>query len=135
MRHVLALVFVTATILACSASTFPAADAGGAADASTEGGFPAACTVDGGFPGFVKGCSVTAGCVSKLHQIDCCGSMIAIGINHSEATLCDQSELAWENACPKCQCAAKPTMAEDGSTGLNANVKVNCESLTCKTSF
>jgi hypothetical protein len=135
MRRVFALALVTAALIACSASTFPTADAGVADDASAEGGFPGGCGFDGGFPGFVKGCSAQAGCVFKLHQVDCCGSLIAIGINHSDALLFDQAELAWRNACPVCKCPPKPTMAEDGNTGLSSAVKVNCESQVCKTTF
>ena len=138
MRRMLASVFVTAILVACSASTFPTTDAGAdgaAGDGSTDGGFPGACTRDGGFPGFVKDCTLPAGCVVKLHQIDCCGTMMAIGINHSESARFDATELEWETACPKCKCLPGPTLAEDGNTGVSANVKVSCESQTCKTMF
>lgn len=140
MRRILASVFATATLIACSGATFPeptgdAGADGAVGDAASDGGFPGACTEAGSFPGFVKGCTNTPSCVSKLHQIDCCGTMAAIGINHSDSAAFDAAEAAWEASCPRCKCPPGPTVAEDGKTGLNIDVKINCESQTCKTSF
>lgn len=155
MRRFLSAVFATSLILACSGSTttdllVDAAVDGAAADGTTTGdgavtdastgdvgpdGFPGACTPDGGFPNFQKGCGTTANCIVKLHQVDCCGSMIAIGLNHGEFAAFDSAELSWESACPKCKCPAKPTVAEDGKSGLNADVKVSCDNGVCRTTF
>jgi hypothetical protein len=144
MRRVLASAFVIATLVACSGSTFPepveagadgAAGDGAAGDGSADGGFPGACTEAGAFPGFVKGCGTTANCIIKLHQIDCCGTMMAIGLNHAEFGAFDTAETAWETSCPKCKCPVGPTLAEDGKTGATVDVKVSCDNGTCKTSF
>jgi hypothetical protein len=153
MRRFLSALFATSTILACSGATATDLLGDAAADGTTDGttadgsssdasagdvgpdGFPGACTPDGGFPNFQKGCGGNANCIVKLHQIDCCGSMIAIGLNHAEFAAFDTAEQAWEAACPKCKCPPKPTVAEDGNSGPNANVKVSCDNGTCKTTF
>lgn len=151
MRRLLSALFATVTILACSGATSTdlLGDAGGTADgAAGDGsatdassvdagrdGFPGACTPDGGFPSFQKGCGTADNCIIKLHQIDCCGSIIAIGLNHSEFTPFDQTEQAWEAACPRCKCPAQPTVAEDGKSGLNADIKVKCDNGVCRTVF
>jgi len=137
MRRVFVLALVTVTLIACSASTFPepAGDAGVAADAASEGGFPGACTEAGSFPAFPKGCGSTANCIIKLHQIDCCGTMMALGINHGEFAAFDAAETAWETACPKCKCPVGLTQAEDGKAGATVDVKVSCDNGTCKTAF
>lgn len=147
----LSVLLATSTILACSgatttdlltvpdASTDATTGDGSATDASTTDvgpdGFPNACAPDAGFPSFQKGCGTTANCIIKFHQVDCCGSMIAIGLNHSEFDAFDKTELSWETSCPKCKCVAKATVAEDGKSGLNADVKVSCDNGTCRTTF
>jgi len=140
MRRFFASAFVTATLIACSATTFPTpTDDGGAdgaaTDGSADGRFPGACTPDGGFPSFVKGCTTVDNCVFKLHQLDCCGSMLAIGMNHAEAIAFDKTELEWRTACPKCACPSGPTVAEDGKTGPSLDVKLTCDGNVCKTTF
>jgi hypothetical protein len=82
------------------------------------------------FPKFDKGCTADINCAYGLHQVDCCGSKIAIGFNHAYKDAFDKAELAWETACPAaCDCLAKPTLAEDGKTG--AMFGVQCKSGVC----
>ena len=151
MRHLLASLVAVSTVIACSGSN--TTDLNSLPDAATDGttgdgavtdassadvgrdGFPGACTPDGGFPNFQKGCGTIANCIIKLHQIDCCGSAIAIGINHGEFAAFDAAEAEWRNSCPKCGCPAMATLAENGKTGLNADVKVACDNGVCRTSL
>jgi hypothetical protein len=94
---------------------------------------PGNCTTGTGFPTFVKGCTNSDSCVIGYHQVDCCGTLIAIGINHSERDAFDAAEAAWEATCPACGCAAQPTKTEDGRTGTMANITVTCDSGMCIT--
>jgi hypothetical protein len=99
-----------------------------------------ACTADGGFPNFVKGCTNSQSCIAKLHQVDCCGTKVAIGVNHDQYTVFDNAEIAWEALCPACGCPPGSTTAEDGRTGASANVLVQCTDIdagvgVCKTYF
>ena len=125
---------VTSTSVAGPATaTSSAANATTATGSSTGSGM--ACTADGAFPDFEKGCGSPENCIIKLHQVDCCGSREAIGVNHSQFEPFDAAETAWEGACPACGCAAQPTLAEDGQTGPNRSLKVDCVEGMCKTFF
>jgi hypothetical protein len=109
-------------------------------DAVAIDGRPGACDA-GTFPTFDKGCTDTPNCVIGLHQIDCCGTLVAIGFNHAFRDAFDQAEAAWRQACPAlCGCVAGPTRAEDGKVGSSQNVRVQCDSIgngmrACTTSF
>jgi hypothetical protein len=57
------------------------ADGGVKTDLGKDGGDVVFCTGPGSprFPTFNKACSVPADCVIGLHQLNCCGSLLAIG--------------------------------------------------------
>ena len=79
-------------------------DGGGGAD---DGGGGRACE---GFPtDFERGCGADANCVVGLHQIDCCGTLFATGINHSERDRFDTAEATCRASYPACGCAAGAT--------------------------
>lgn len=98
---------------------------------ATDGGRPLLCSDPSTFPKFIKGCGTTENCSFGLHQIDCCGSKVAIGFNHSERTRFDEIEKAWQSTCPACDCREKPTLAEDGKTGTTFGVA--CVEGQCRT--
>ncbi len=104
---------------------------GGGEDDGGDGGKTVggpACTGDAAaFTTFDKRCggSDTA-CKFGLHKVDCCGSYIAIGYGRAEQPAFDTAEADWSMQCPACGCVAKPTVAEDGTTGDFLNVKVSC---------
>ncbi len=102
---------------------------GGGGD--TDGGAGMECSA---FPTFERGCSAGGNCVIGYHQLDCCGSLRAIGINHSDRDAFDTAETACEATYPECDCAAQPTEADDGSTGTG-DATVDCVSGTCTTSY
>jgi hypothetical protein len=75
--------------------------------------------------------------VVVFHQIDCCGSEIAIGIGQAQQSKFNSAEDAWRAASTPCNCAPRPTRAEDGTTGVDIGVKCNlatdpgtCESVS-----
>lgn len=80
------------------------------------------------FPTFVRGCTNDESCSFGLHALDCCGSMTAIGFNHSEKTRFDTAEKAYEAACPiACGCAAAPISTDTGLTTTDpSKIVVTC---------
>lgn len=116
-----------------------AADAGSSDAASGDGGLG----LDGGvgtcsgnqaiFSNVIKGCTTAAACVVVFHQLDCCGSLIAVGINHASKDAFDADELTWTMSCPGCGCAARPTVGEDGKTSPNkSDFKAACINNQCR---
>src|SRR5262245_3717800 len=59
-------------------------------------------------PGFTpdRGCATDADCVVVTHQIDCCGSQAALGVNSSSRALFDAREATCRQGWPACPCAA-----------------------------
>jgi len=85
-------------------------------------------------PSFDRGCSADADCIVAVHQINCCGTEIATGLNHSERAAFDSFEAACVVTYPGCGCASLETMADDGTTGWG-DASVSCVVGTCTTSF
>jgi hypothetical protein len=82
---------------------------------------------------FDRTCTLPDNCVIGFHQVDCCGSLVAVGINHAQRDAFDAAEMTWDNTCPACGCAAQPTMAEDGKSCAMAMVTVSCDTGMCTT--
>jgi len=102
-------------------------DASVANDGGRETG-PLGCDA-GAFPTFESGCADTINCSFGLHQINCCGTLVAIGFNHAFRDAFDKAEAAWRQACPAaCGCIAGPTRADDGKSGAAQDVAVSCVS-------
>jgi hypothetical protein len=78
------------------------------------------------FPTFTKACTNTMSCSFGFHQVDCCGTFVAVGFNHDQRSAFDAAETAWEATCPACGCAAQPTKADDGKTCAMNVVTVEC---------
>ena len=98
----------------------------------TDAGFDAAgikCSDPSAFPSFSKTCSVDGDCAFGLHQVDCCGSLRAVGFERTQPFA--DAEKAWASSCPMCDCLSKPTVADDGKTGTSFGVR--CSSGTCST--
>jgi hypothetical protein len=81
----------------------------------------------GHFPAFADACSSLSDCVMVLHQLDCCGSLAAIGINVAVRNDFDVAEQTWQASCPACGCAQQPTNAQDGNVASSiASIHVAC---------
>ena len=105
---------------ACSNNTCPPPQAG-------------MCGGTTAFAAFDKGCTTSDNCSDGFHQVDCCGSLHAIGFNHAQRDAFTAAETAWDATCAACGCAAQPTLAEDGkSCAMNA-VTVTCDTGMCTT--
>jgi hypothetical protein len=84
------------------------------------------------FPTFDKSCADVADCVRKDHQVDCCGTLAAIGINVAEETAFDAAEAECLAQYPGCGCAPDETIAEDGNRS-DFSIELECSGGTCST--
>jgi hypothetical protein len=85
------------------------------------------------FNDVTKGCTVSAGCIVVEHQVDCCGSIVAVGINHASKDAFDADEKMWRASCPGCGCPARPTTAEDGKQVVDPGVvSATCTMGVCR---
>lgn len=80
----------------------------------------------GNFPSFADACTTNSQCVLVLHQVDCCGSMVAMGINVNARNDFDRDEQTWRGSCPACGCTPRPTTAQDGNAGDFTSIRVTC---------
>src|SRR5262245_23969433 len=94
----------TAVLVILLLAGCPSRDPDGAVDAAPGGGSDAApgatleltCPVDmSAFPSFPRSCVAASDCAIALHQLDCCGSMMAHGIRADQV---DEFSTA-ESAC------------------------------------
>ena len=85
------------------------------------------------FPEFDRSCAVTIDCALVLHQIDCCGSLAALGISADAAKLFAEAEAVCAMQYPQCDCLAKPTVADDGNSSPDNNaIAVSCVDGECR---
>jgi hypothetical protein len=95
-------------------------------------GNPTDCSLLGSFD---KDCSADSDCVTKLHQVNCCGTRQAVGINASGSAAFDALEATCAAQFPGCGCAQQPTTAEDGHNrpDYSDNIPVACVAGKCTT--
>jgi len=85
------------------------------------------------FPEFDRSCAEPADCALVLHQVDCCGSLAALGISDDAAKLFSDAEAECMLQYPQCDCAAQPTVADDGSSTPDTNsIEVSCVDGQCR---
>lgn len=85
------------------------------------------------FPTFSKACAGDGDCFAAYHQINCCGSLIALGLATSDKPAFEAAEKICGEQYPGCGCASQPTLAEDGySAGVNP-IAVKCAGGKCAT--
>ncbi len=127
-------------LVACGGSTAesaPLAD-GGDRDAQVDGavgdsaqGFDApadspsylACmSATGQLDDSLKMCQSDTDCTIKQEQIDCCGTILYVGVAIASTGAFDACEAAWVAHFPGCGCASGQTKTEDGkSTALGTD--------------
>ena len=112
---------------------------GSSKDGSSGGDGAAACGTactafaDGGaFPVFDDKATSVDNCASvKLHEVDSCGTVVAISFNHGFTDDFNNAEAAWRASCGSGTGTPGPTLAEDGKTVpadelLDGGVAVQC---------
>lgn len=84
------------------------------------------------FPGVDKACVAAEDCAVVTHQLDCCGSLAALGIDADDVDAYNESEAACAAQFPGCECASKPTTAEDGQTEQDGQIVAVCVEGMCQ---
>ena len=108
---------VTESVDASSDTTTDATSDLGASDAATDTAIDtrAACIDDAGtVPVDVKLCGSTTECAIRTRMVDCCGSIVAVGVRADKAAAFAACEAERQKGIPPCDCIPKPTTAEDG---------------------
>ena len=82
---------------------------------------------------FGKTCVDATDCFIALHQTNCCGTRIAVGLSVGETQPFTTAEDTCRQSYPGCGCASEPTLAEDGSTGPETELAVACNLGVCET--
>jgi len=86
------------------------------------------------FPSFDNACAIDTDCALALHQTDCCGSRVALGIDAGLQAAFDAAEKVCEAQYPACGCVGGPITADDGGKTYNqALVGVACKDHVCST--
>jgi hypothetical protein len=116
----------------------PGADAGGIdapADAPLDApGYLACMNASGQVDASLKACKHDSDCVIKQEQIDCCGTVLYVGIASASAPEFDACQPSWLAHFPPCGCDSGQTKTEDGKVtlpGLDAAAPgVHCTDFT-----
>lgn len=85
------------------------------------------------WPKPVKICANKADCTYVLRTVDCCGSQLATGILKSAKDAYEVKEVQCATAMAICDCMAKPVAMEDGSSGGDGLIAVDCLQGNCST--
>ncbi len=67
------------------------------------------------FPTFDRRCAAATECAAVLHQTDCCGTFVAMGLRASERGGFDAAEMRCQSMLPGCGCASRETTDDDGN--------------------
>jgi hypothetical protein len=86
------------------------------------------------FPTFDKTCTSPDDCAFAIHQTNCCGATLAVGLTKAEQTRFAADEKTCVDQYPLCACPAVPTVTEDGqSASAGKTIVVECQSGKCMT--
>ncbi len=86
------------------------------------------------FPTFDSSCGDGRDCRVAIHQIDCCGSRRALGINYLEQDRFNEAEVICEAQYPQCRCPDRGILTDDGNSTYEAtDVGAFCNQGTCAT--
>ncbi|MEZ4300653.1 MAG: hypothetical protein R3B70_37295 [Polyangiaceae bacterium] len=78
-------------------------------------------------PPLYKACASVDDCVLKYHQVDCCGTSDAIGMNAAQAPAFDDAEATCKADYSPCGCPASYTSTEDGKKASSfGDIDVRC---------
>ena len=85
------------------------------------------------FPPIDRSCTTNRDCAIVFHQIDCCGSLLAWGINGAVAKAFGEAEAMCAEQYQECECAPMSTVADDGKIVDDVNlVAVACTDGECQ---
>ncbi|HEY6179452.1 MAG TPA: hypothetical protein VIX73_33585 [Kofleriaceae bacterium] len=131
MKTLVSAVLAVALFSACGSDHRPACSA---SDAGTGCDVVMCGASNVMFPTFDKTCSSVADCAYAIHQSNCCGATLAIGLNKAEQTRFAADEKTCVDQYPICGCPATPTITEDGQAATpGKTIIVQCQSGKCMT--
>jgi hypothetical protein len=82
----------------------------------------------------MKRCNRAEDCTVTEVQVDCCGSIVHVGIAEASSEQFEVCNAAWAAHWPACGCAAQPGKAEDGKAVTDpSGVAVVCNGGLCRT--
>ena len=114
-------------------SSSVASGSGGSVTTGSSSGVTGVDCAAGVFPTFSKTCAADGSCVTKIHQTNCCGSTVAIGVSASASATFDAAEKACDAMYPGCGCDGMGPVAEDGKLGDPSQIQVACQMGKCMT--
>ena len=80
-----------------------------------------------------RACAAATDCALLNHQVDCCGSQVALGVASAARAAAEQQELVCAAQWPRCRCVAQQTVADDGKPFADAAaLKVRCVAGRCE---
>ena len=86
------------------------------------------------FPSFDMTCEVDSDCVVGVHQVNCCGTRRALGLNGNELARFTEDEAICEGEYALCECPDLGIQADDGQrTYEAADIGVACSEGACTT--
>ena len=86
------------------------------------------------FPSFDMSCQSDDDCAVAVHQINCCGTRQALGIDGQEVARFIEDEAICEAQYPSCDCADFGIQADDGQSTYDPDeLGVVCAENTCTT--
>jgi len=83
-------------------------------------------------PELDRTCMLDRDCTVVFHQTDCCGTLVAWGLNGAAGKPFNEAEAECAAQYPACDCAPMPTAADDGkSTEDSTQIMVACMDSVC----
>jgi hypothetical protein len=135
-----ALGVVAVVVVACGGtigSSDGGVDGGPGADAAQDAGYLACFDSSGTLDASLKVCQSDPDCVIEQESVDCCGTILYVGVAASSVASFTACEASWEAHFPPCGCASNQTRTEDGKTstqGSDAGAPaVRCSGGACMT--
>jgi hypothetical protein len=101
---------------------------------NVDAGYLACMDSQGTIDATLKRCQTDGDCVIRQEEVDCCGTVLMVGLSVASIAAFPACETAWEAHFPACGCASGRTETEDGKTanpGHDAGApQVHCTDFT-----
>jgi hypothetical protein len=132
MRFVLAFMMVACSAQPTKAPVAPSSQPAAPASPGSQSTDVQCSAKPAVFPTFDRTCSSKADCTFAVHQVDCCGSAIAIGIATRVKADFDAAERTCRSQYKLCACAAQETTEDAKQVSPGREVAVDCVAGSCR---
>lgn len=104
-------------------------------DASDASDGAIACNA-GTFPTFPRTCAADTDCVVAVHETNCCGTLVALGMRADQQGAFDAAESICRAQYPGCGCASQGITADDGTKSDGTHpARAVCVDAVCTSTF